>query len=64
MNKVRRALTNSRIDNMYYIYKAIKEEFDEKERDEIDKDELFKAVMKKIKGRINPALVQEEINSI
>ena len=64
MNKVRRVLTNSRIDNIYIMYKILKEEFDERKTDEIDKDELFKIIMKKSKGILNPQIIKQELDLI
>ena len=64
MKKVRRVLTGSRIDEMYALYKIVKEEFDSRNTDTMDFDELFLICMKKGKGRFNPMWLKEELEKI
>ncbi len=61
---IKRSLTGSRIDNMYALYKIIIEEFNNQQTDEIDKDKLFKIIMQKGKGSLDPSIVKEELNKI
>ena len=61
---IRKTLTNSKIDNMYLIYKIIKEEFDKKGTDELNKDYLFKVIMTNSRGQLNPLLVMKELDSL
>ena len=57
-------LTGSRITLMLEIYNTIDNILHERKTDRIDEDELFRLIMKRTRGHINPKMVKDELVKI
>lgn len=64
MTKIKRHLTNSRIDNCLTLYSILKELYDENDTDLLDYDFCFKEIMKRSRGSLNPMFIKLELEKI